>query len=151
MVEIRQHDELEEAIDRPDDRVRESHSSDVISGSEESLWWLALAPSIWAVHFLACYLTAAIWCAKAADPGAPITAVRIAIAVYTVVALVGIAITFRHGHSRHATGTAAVPHDFDTPQDRHRFLGFATLLLAGLSAVAVLYSALVAVWFGSCR
>jgi len=44
-----------------------------------------------------------------------------------------------------------VPHDADTPEDRHRFLGFATLLLSGLSAVAVIYTALVVVVFRSCH
>ena len=39
----------------------------------ESLWAMIVAPTIWAVHFLACYILAAIWCAKAgraADPAA---------------------------------------------------------------------------------
>ena len=40
----------------------------------------------------------------------------------------------RHGDQR-------PPHDEPTPGDRHRFLGFATLLLCGLSFVAVLYAA----------
>jgi hypothetical protein len=32
-------------------------------------------------------------------------------------------------------------HHKDTPEDRHRFLGLATLLLAVLSAVSILYTA----------
>jgi len=47
-------------------------------------------------------------------------------------------------------GSATLPHDDDTPEDRHRFLGFATLLLSALSAVAVLYAGLVAVFIRSC-
>ena len=34
----------------------------------ESLWFLIAAPIMWAAHFLLCYLTAAIWCAKLAGP-----------------------------------------------------------------------------------
>ncbi|MGB7839915.1 MAG: hypothetical protein WBL40_17580 [Terrimicrobiaceae bacterium] len=30
----------------------------------QSLWLLMISPTIWAAHFLLCYLTAAIWCAK---------------------------------------------------------------------------------------
>ena len=37
-------------------------------------------------------------------------------------------------------GNATLPHDDDTPEDRHRFLGFAALLLSALSAVAVIYA-----------
>jgi hypothetical protein len=44
-----------------------------------------------------------------------------------------------------------LPHDFDTPGDRHRFLGFATVLLAGLSAVATLFAAVVVLYFEDCR
>jgi hypothetical protein len=80
------------------------------------------------------------------------------------VALVGITIIGWEGFRRHsysgtsgpstslgAGGTEATTHDLDTPEDRHRFLGFATLLLSGLSAVAVLYAALAAMYFDTCR
>ena len=50
-----------------------------------------------------------------------------------------------------AAGTEATTHDLDSVDDRHRFLGFATLLLAGLSAVGVLYAALAAIYFETCR
>ncbi len=117
----------------------------------ESLWILTVSPAIWAAHFLLCYLTAAVWCAKLAGRDASLGGVRWAVAVYTVIALAGILVTAWKGYLRHEHGTAAVPHDFDTPADRHRFLCFATLLLSGLSAVAVVYAALAAVFIGSCR
>ena len=44
-------------------------------------------PTIWAAHFLLCYVTAAIWCAKVAGPDGSLGGVRVAIAVYTVLAL----------------------------------------------------------------
>lgn len=117
----------------------------------ESLWLLTVSPTIWALHFLLCYVTAAIWCAKAVTRSAALDGVRTAVAVYTAVALVGILVTAWRGYLRHEHGTAAVPHDFDTPADRHRFIGFATLLLSGLSAVAVVYVAFAAVVMETCR
>ena len=117
----------------------------------ESLWVLIAGPIIWSVHFLACYLTAAIWCAKLAAPDGAVGPVRWAVAGYTAAALVGIGLSFFGALKRHRYGTATVPHDYDSAADRHRFLGFATLLLAGLSAVAVLYVGLVVVFIGSCR
>lgn len=121
------------------------------SEREESLWLLTVSPTVWAAHFLLCYLTAAIWCAKVVGRDGSLGAVRWAVAVFTVLALAGIVVNGWRGYLRHRHGTAAVPHDFDTPADRHRFLGFATLLLSGLSAVAVVYVALAAVFIGSCR
>ena len=117
----------------------------------ESLWRLTAAPVIWAVHFLASYCTAAIWCARLAGPDGALGRVRVAIAVYTVLALIGIGITGWQAFRRHSFGATTVPHDFDSRESRHRFLGFATLLLSALSAVATLYVALAAVFIGSCH
>jgi len=119
--------------------------------SNQSLWLLAASPTIWAGHFLACYLTAAVWCAKAAGPRGLLDGVRTAVAVYTAAALLGIAVVGWIGLGRHSHGSGDRPHDVDTPADRHRFLGFASLLLSALSAVAVLYVASVAVFFETCR
>lgn len=117
----------------------------------ESLWILTAAPVLWAAHFLLSYLTAAVWCAKFAGTGNSLFGVRAAIAVYTVVALVGIGIAGWIGFRRHGSGAETLPHDFDSPESRHRFLGFATLLLAGLSAVATLYAALVIIFIRNCH
>jgi hypothetical protein len=126
---------------------------DAIDTTEErtSLWTLTLGPATWAVHFLLCYATAAVWCAKVAGPDGPLGPARLAIAGYTLVALVVIGVVAWRGFRRHSIGQAAVPHDFDTRDDRTRFLGFATLLLAGLSFVATLYVALAAVFVETCR
>jgi hypothetical protein len=120
------------------------------SEKNQSLWLLTASPVIWAAHFLLCYATASVWCAKLAGQGDSFTTVRAAMAVYTVVALVGIGFVGRGGYRRHGHGRAELPHDEDTPEDRHRFLGFATFLLSALSAVAVVYAALVAVFIGRC-
>jgi hypothetical protein len=54
------------------------------------------------------------------------------------------------GYRRHRHGTETPPHDADTSGDRHRFLGFATMLLAGLSAIATLFVAMAALYFDHC-
>jgi hypothetical protein len=118
--------------------------------TRESLWMLASSPLVWAAHFLLSYATAAVWCAKFAEPGGSLSGVRTAIGIYTVLALGAIAAVGRRGWQRHRHGRAELPHDADTPEDRHRFLGFATVLLSGLSAVAVLYASLAAVFIGDC-
>jgi hypothetical protein len=118
----------------------------------ESLWAMIIAPTIWAVHFLACYILAAIFCAKAGTPSADLATVRWWIAGLTFVALAGIAAcaiqAFRRGHFMEGK---AAPHDADTIHDRRRFLAYATLLLSGLSFVATVFVALPAVFFASCR
>jgi hypothetical protein len=119
--------------------------------AKESLWLLTASPVIWAAHFLLCYATAAVWCAKVAGLGGPLDSVRLAIVVYTALALTAIGVIGWIGYRRHSFGQANLPHDDDTPEDRHRFLGFATLLLSALSAVAVVYAALIIFFFRSCH
>jgi hypothetical protein len=116
-----------------------------------SLWLLTIAPVIWALHLLFCYITAAVWCAKFVAQDGALGGARTAIAVYTIVALAGIAAIGFEGFRRHGSGTEATTHDLDSIEDRRRFLGFATLLLAGLSALGVLYAALAATYFDTCR
>lgn len=122
-----------------------------LSERKESLWRLIVSPTIWAAHFLLSYVTAAIFCAKYASPDSALTPVRWAILAYTVVALIGIAVNGWDGFRRHRRGNGSLPHDDDTPADRHRFLGFATALLAALSAIATVYAALVIIFVRSCR
>jgi hypothetical protein len=118
---------------------------------KDTLWMLTLAPAIWAAHLMLCYLTAAIWCARFAGPNGSLGGVRSAIAWYTAAALGGITIIGWEGFRRHRYGTEATTHDLDSPEDRHRFLGFATLLLSGLSAVATIYVAFAGALFETCR
>lgn len=117
----------------------------------ESLWMLVVSPTIWAVHFGLCYITAAIWCAKVPSALDSLGGVRAAIVAFTVVALAGIFVTGWIGYRAHGYGDGSLPHDDDTPEDRHRFMGYATLLLSGLSAVAVVYAALVAAFIETCQ
>jgi hypothetical protein len=124
-----------------------------------SLWLLTIAPAIWGLHLLLCYITAAIWCAKFVAPDGTLDSIQSAIGWYTGLALVGIAVMAWEGYRRHrhpstslgTSGTETTTHDLDSAEDRHRFLGFATLLLSGLSAVGVIYAALAAAHFETCR
>ena len=118
---------------------------------KESLWRLIVSPTVWAVHFLLSYVTAAIWCAKYVPRFGTLEPVRWLIVGYTVVALVVIGFNGWGGFRRHRYGASELPHDEDTPEDRHRFMGFATFLLAGLSAIAVIFAALAVFYFHDCR
>ena len=127
------------------------NATEPLPEEKESLWLLAVSPTIWAVHFLLCYITAAIWCAKLDGAPTMLHGVRFAIALYTALALVGIGVNGWAGWRRHRHGSETTPHDFDSSEDRHRFLGFATLLLSALSATATLFVAMVALFFEDCR
>lgn len=110
-----------------------------VAEERQSLWLMIAAPTIWALHFLASYVTAAVWCAKAADPSGPLGGARTIVMVLTVVALAGIAVAGGVGWRRYRL-ERAVHHD--TPEARHGFLGLTMVLLAALSTVAVVFVAL---------
>ena len=122
-----------------------------IGERHESLWMLTISPAIWAAHFMLCYVTAAVWCAKQPTALAPLEGVRLAVITYTAAALAGIAFIGWLGHRAHRLNGEPPPHDEDTPEDRHRFMGFATVLLSGLSAVAVIYAGIVAFFVETCQ
>jgi hypothetical protein len=123
---------------------------------EDSLWWVAAAPGIWAAHFTLSYATAAVWCAKQGS-AAPLSGARVAIAAFSVVGLFAVGVVglrgLRNYHRNHdhASSPAKPRTDVDTSLARHQFLGFTLLSLAGLSAVAIVFQALAAVFIGSCR
>lgn len=112
------------------------------------LWVLISGPLIWAAHFLFSYLAAAIHCAK--RPDLDLGSIRWLILAVTAAALLGIVATGLRGLRHHLGSPDGLPHDDDTPQDRQSFLGFATLLLCGLSAVAVVFAALPIAFFEVC-
>jgi hypothetical protein len=112
---------------------------------------LAASPTIWAAHFLLSYCTAAVWCEKFAAEDGALGGAAVALWSFTAAALLAIALVGANAWRRHRYGDAELPHDFGSPEDRHRFLGFACTLLSGLSAVAVLYGALAILLVGSCR
>jgi hypothetical protein len=116
----------------------------------KELWFLIVGPSIWCVHFLISYVAAAVVCAKL--PSASFGGLRLFLLTLTGVALVGIAAAGIRGLKHHLSGVdEPLPHEDPTSGDRQRFLGYATLLLAGLSAIGTLFVALPLVFFESCR
>jgi hypothetical protein len=112
----------------------------VVSEERQSLWLLTTSPAIWAGHFAVSYALAALWCGtdpdRAASGVAPPT---LGILISGFVALAAIVYTGVAGWRKHSLGDETPPHDRDTPEDRSRFLGFATVLLSGLSALATIF------------
>lgn len=119
--------------------------------SRGGLWMLAAGPVVWALHFLLSYVTVAIHCAKAARYDASLGGVTTVLWIYTALALLAIAAFGVTGWRRHRHGESSPPHDASTSADRHRFLGLATLLLCGLSFVAVVYAAFAIAVISTCR
>lgn len=114
----------------------------------ETLWTLFTAPAIWALHFLISYVSAAIWCAKRGDEGFGL--MQASIAAVTLLALGMIVLSAWLALRQWSFGRQAPPHDDATAGDRTLFQGFATLLLSGLSFVAVLYVALPLMFIRGC-
>ena len=119
------------------------------SEGRDSLWWVAAAPGVWSVHFVLSYASAAIWCAKYAGPDASLGGARLAIGLYTALALAALAGVGLRGLGQYRRSSADT--HSDSAESRHRFLGFTLLALSGLSALAIVYEALAAVFIGSCH
>ena len=116
-----------------------------------NLWTLLAPPTVWGLHFLACYVVAAVYCAKVGEPFTGLAPVQITIAVLTALAVAVIAAAGWQAVRHAQLPVAQRPHDAATPRDRDRLLGFATILLSGLSLVGVVFSALPALLIGDCR
>ena len=117
---------------------------------ETSLWTLTFSPLTWATYLLLTYITSAIRCAKATRE-AGLGAVRVSIAIYTLVALFLVGTQIVKGYRQHRMGNAQLPHDGDTAEDRERFLGFANFLISSLSALGIIFLAFNAFIFRSCH
>ena len=112
-----------------------------------TLWTLIVPPSVWAVHFLFCYLWVSVSCAKfGAFPRFPL-----AFVIGTVLALAIITASGVIAWVQSRTPGDDPPHEQGTDIDRLRFLAMSTLLLAGLSFVAVLFTAAPALMLTDCR
>jgi hypothetical protein len=118
---------------------------------EANLWLLFSAPTVWAVHFLLCYVLAAVHCEKAGADFAGLGSVRLWIGVLTAIALLLVSAIGMQAWRHWGFGANAPPHDADTPEDRQRFLGYATLLISALSFVAVVFTALPVLFIADCR
>lgn len=111
-----------------------------------TLWVLIVPPTAWAVHFLFSYLWAAISCAKTGS----FASVPWLYVAGTVLALVVIALSGWLGWKQSRTPGDPPPHEESTEIDRLRFLATATLLLAALSFVGVVFTALPVVFLRQC-
>lgn len=116
----------------------------------ESLWTLFTAPVVWALHFLLCYVGAAIFCEKPHLLGSDFGNLRIAIGLLTVLALSTIVLAAALAWRQWGFGTGDPPHDDPTRKDRLLFQGYATLLLSGLSFIAVIFTAMPTVFIMEC-
>ena len=153
MTDASEHPDRSRSTDRRDaDDRRESPEGDEREFAEESdaLWQLVLGPAVWALHFLACYAAAAVWCAKA--PGTDLQPLRLGIAVGTALALALIAWAgWRAWRAWDYLDDRDDTHGGADNESRHEFLGHAGFLLCGVSFIGVLFTALPAVLLETCR
>lgn len=122
------------------------------TGTGTDLWSVIISPSIWALHFLACYIAAAIYCEKLGRD-TPLDSVRMLVIVVTVLALGGIfwsGIRLWRVHDRSLTNND-FEYEHNTPEERHRFLSHVALMLSVLSAIAVIYVAIPMLYLETCR
>ncbi|QUT05169.1 hypothetical protein KFK14_19545 [Sphingobium phenoxybenzoativorans] len=111
-----------------------------------TLWTLIVPPSVWAAHFLFSYLWAAINCAKvgrfATFPTLFVAGTALALGLIILSGW----IAWKQGR----VPGESPPHQDGTESDRLRFLSKSTLLLAGLSFVAVGFTALPVIFLRDC-
>ena len=115
-----------------------------------TLWVLITPPTVWAIHFLFCYVYAAVRCAKGGRLEV-IDDVRFAVAVATIIALLLVTASAYVAWAQSRVEGDPPPHDESSDEDRLRFLAIATLLLCGLSVTAIVYTAIPAFIFLDCR
>lgn len=123
----------------------------VFGKTQDTLWTLIAAPTIWGFHFLFSYFVAAYQCAPNADPFRDIGGTRGAIGVVTLVCLGLIALVLRRSWREWRSDGGGFRNAQDTPEARERFLEFSTLLLAMLSFVAVVFETMPVLLIGDCR
>ena len=121
-----------------------------VSEERQSLWLLVASPCIWAAHFVTSYAGAAIWCGSVDDRAQSVNVMRLSIVAFGLVALLFIGVIGRVGWRKYKLEGGDPPFDKDTAEDRHRFLGGATVLLSGLSAIATVYVCLSQLFVRNC-
>src|SRR3954469_1803395 len=119
--------------------------------TQDNLWTLIAAPTIWATHFLISYVVAAIQCAPNAEIFKPIGGTRLLVGLITAIALASIGLVLLRSIREWRGHGGGYRHDQDTDIDRERFLEFSTVLLAALSFVGVLFVSLPALTIPDCR
>jgi hypothetical protein len=111
-----------------------------------TLWTLIVPPTAWAGHFLFSYLWAAISCAKVGE----FATFPTLFVIGTVLALIVIALSGYIARRQARTPGDPPPHQQSTRIDRIRFVAKSTMLLAGLSFVGVIYTALPVLFLREC-
>ena len=136
--------------------LKDKQESREFSEESESLVRITLAPALWAVHFALSYASTAIYCAKWGEGADSILGFRIGIAVATVLVLAAIAWlgwrAWRQWDANVGRSAREVLEDLvEEHEDRHEFLGHAAFLLAIISFVGVVYTALPVALIETCR
>lgn len=131
--------------ERPPRRDEERHE---FREESASLMRITLGPLVWAGHFLLCYASVALVCAK----GWPVEGLRLALLAASLAALAAIGwLGWRAFRQWDVLRTG----DFSNPEghaeDRHQFLGHAAFLLAAVSAIGVVYVTLPILMIGVCQ
>tara|TARA_R110002020_G_scaffold109430_9_gene253068 strand:- start:6525 stop:6926 length:402 start_codon:yes stop_codon:yes gene_type:complete len=118
----------------------------------DSLWLITFAASIWAVHFIVCYGATASVCAKLGGDPAVVLTLRLALGVFTVIALAGIAfVGWRSWLQWDFLDDGDREHDLAREEDRHEFLGHASFLIAIISFIGVIYVSLPVLVLETCQ
>jgi len=119
----------------------------IMRGLRVTLWTLIVPPIVWAGHFLFSYLWASVQCAKTGE----FARYPLGFWAGTAVALLLIIASGIVAWVQSLTPGDPPPHEHGTDSDRLRFIAYSTMLLAALSSVAVLFTALPVLFIGDCR
>ncbi len=113
-----------------------------------SIWIMVAAPTLWAAHFVASYVLAAVWCAKI---GPSLTQPRWIIAAMGalcagVIVWLGVRAVRRYG------GVFVIFEEITESSERGRdkFIGHVSLLLCILSVLAIVFTVIPGFVFGTC-
>lgn len=110
----------------------------------DSLLAMIAGPTVWTVHFLACYVTVSLACA--AGSAGPVLPTIVAVTAASLVLLAGIGLAaWRRWRAVRGSKQVRGQDAAVTP-----FLALVTLMLSVLSAIAVLWVALPSAMLPSC-
>ena len=113
----------------------------------ESLWWLAVPPTVWLAHFSICYAAAVAACGRWGGPIGPLPPVAIA----TVAAAIVLGAAQQRWRDVPVGRTVLRALDDDTPHARRAFVASAHALLGLLAVIAMLFAAAAMLLVPRCR
>ncbi|SPJ23451.1 hypothetical protein [Palleronia abyssalis] len=117
--------------------------------AHRNIFRMIAAPTVWAIHFLLVYCTAALWCAR--DWGS-IGALQAVIFGYTAVCLILVGILgWQMWRQWDYFDDNDYIHDQSTDEHRREFLGHAGFMLACLSFVAIIFDTMPAIFAATCQ